>query len=312
MLEKIKSIFFIKNLFSKVEDKRKLNLAKYNKSLQNIMSINLLNYEIFSQKYIIYKTKTKGKEYDRINELMIYKGEFLNGERNGKGKEYNYKYIIFEGEYLNGKRSGKGKEYSYNKLIFVGEYLKGEKNGKGKEYEHKTGELIFEGEYFKGERWNGKGKEYKYGEIIFEGEYINGKKIFSNGEEYIEKKKDNNDESIKIDIINKFKDGKVYAKEYCDGELIYEGEYLNGKRNGKGKEYKGGELILDGEYFNGEIIKGKLYDSLRSGELLFDGEYFNGLYWNGRGRKYIEIFSVRSIFFMINLFMKENFYMGKR
>ena len=35
----------------------------------------------------------------------------MNGERNGKGKEYDYK-IIFEGEYLNGKRNGKGKEYN--------------------------------------------------------------------------------------------------------------------------------------------------------------------------------------------------------
>ena len=40
----------------------------------------------------------------------------------------------FEGEYLNGKRNGKGKEYSVNKLIFEGGYLNGEINGKAKEY----------------------------------------------------------------------------------------------------------------------------------------------------------------------------------
>ena len=34
--------------------------------------------------------------------------------------------------------------------------------------------------------------------------------------------------------------------------LIFEGEYLNGKRNGKGKEYnKEGKLIFEGEYLNG-------------------------------------------------------------
>ena len=40
--------------------------------------------------------------------------------------EYNYynEKLIFEGEYLNGKRNGKGKEYYDNdKLIFEGEYL---------------------------------------------------------------------------------------------------------------------------------------------------------------------------------------------
>ena len=31
-------------------------------------------------------------------------GEYLNGERHGKGKEYNYeRKLVFEGEYLKGK-----------------------------------------------------------------------------------------------------------------------------------------------------------------------------------------------------------------
>ena len=37
--------------------------------------------------------------------ILIFEGEYLNGERNGKGKVYNDKgEIIFEGEYINGKR----------------------------------------------------------------------------------------------------------------------------------------------------------------------------------------------------------------
>ena len=43
--------------------------------------------------------------------------------------------IEFEGEYLNGKRNGKGKEYYENGNIeFEGEYLDDKRNGKGKEY----------------------------------------------------------------------------------------------------------------------------------------------------------------------------------
>ena len=35
----------------------------------------------------------------------MYDGEYLNGLKNGKGKEYDYEgNLIFEGEYLNGKR----------------------------------------------------------------------------------------------------------------------------------------------------------------------------------------------------------------
>ena len=46
-------------------------------------------------------------------------------------------------EYLNGERNGKGKEFSKNgKLKFEGEYFNGERNGKGKEYYHLTTSLI--------------------------------------------------------------------------------------------------------------------------------------------------------------------------
>ena len=62
-----------------------------------------------------------------------FKGVYLNGKRNGSGKEYNEDgKLIFKGEYLKGKRNGKGKEY-YNdgQLKFEGEYLNGLRNGKG-------------------------------------------------------------------------------------------------------------------------------------------------------------------------------------
>ena len=77
----------------------------------------------------------------------------MNGERNGKGKEYKeFDQIEFEGDYLNGKRNGKGKEYNYSiiKIICDRENLKEERNGQGKEYNYYNGKLIFEGEYLNG------------------------------------------------------------------------------------------------------------------------------------------------------------------
>ena len=48
------------------------------------------------------------------------------------------------------------------------------------------------------------------------------------------------------------------AKEYKNGIIIFEGEYLNGKRwKGKGKEYKNGIMIFEGEYLNGKRWNGK-------------------------------------------------------
>ena len=114
-----------------------------------------------------------GKGYDDNGE---FSDEYLNGKKNGKGKEFKYHCLIFEGEYINGKRNGKGKEYNYEgELIFEGEYYKDQRistvsnnqknnltiiiknediysnesaNGKIKEYDIYTGKLKFEGEYW--------------------------------------------------------------------------------------------------------------------------------------------------------------------
>ena len=64
---------------------------------------------------------------------------------------------------------------------------------------------------------------------------------------------------------------KGKGKEYYRNELIFEGEYNEGRRwNGKGKEYDDDELIFEGEYKEGKRLKGKEYSS---GILIFDGEY---------------------------------------
>ena len=128
--------------------------------------------------------------------------------------------------------------------------------------------LIFEGEYLYGKEWDGKGYNPK-----------------NNNIEY---------------TLNK---GKGYIKEYDDdGKLEFEGEYLNGERNGKGKEYKHETLIFEGEYLNGKKWNGKGFDNnnkvyeLKNGNgfvrefnnntsLKFEGEYLNGER-NGKGKEY--------------------------
>ena len=70
------------------------------------------------------------------------------------------KVVRYEGEYFNGERQGKGKEFSKEgRLIYVGEYFKGERHGKGKEFSNE-GRLIYEEEYAYG-KWDGKGKQYE-------------------------------------------------------------------------------------------------------------------------------------------------------
>ena len=99
--------------------------------------------------------------------------------------------------------------------------------------------LIFDGEYKNDEKY--KGKFYKNNESEFEGE-------FKNGEKWTGKRYDK-DGNIVYQLIN----GYGNIKEFdVDGDLIFEREYSNGKRNGKGKEYDFfGNMKYEGEYLNG-------------------------------------------------------------
>ena len=180
MLQNIKSSYFIKLICTFIGEAQKLKLVRYNKSLQKNLNISLNNYKFISGRYIIYESNGFGKEYDGYDDTLLFEGEYSNGKRHGKGKEYySTGELIFEGEYLNGKRHGKGKEYDkFGKIKFEGEYLNGKRNGKGKVYTY-IGKLQFEGEYLNDQEWIGTGYDY-YGKILYNlNNDING-----NGKEY--------------------------------------------------------------------------------------------------------------------------------
>ena len=289
MLKKIKSHYIIKCIFENIEENIKMELIKYDKSLQNKIEISLLNYKILSGKYLIYENNEgKGKEYNGYNDKLLFEGKYLNGKRNGEGYEYNDKgKLIFAGLYLNGKRNGKGYEYNdKGKLIFEGEYLNGKKlNGKrydGKNnciYEIKKGEGLINAHnplekilLFKKVYSNGKVRK-KYildDELIYEneGNTLNGKRLNEKGKEYKHGK-----EIFEGEYKNGEKwNGKVKEYDYYDS-LLFEGEYKNGKRNGIGKEYYFNALLFEGEYLNGKKNgNGKEYNF--AGQLIFEGEYY--------------------------------------
>ena len=353
----IKSLYIKQKMLSFISPNKKLNIFVYSKYFQKILKFNINNYKLKARRYKEGERNGKGKEYSLDTNLLLFEGEYLDGKRNGKGKEYNDDgQLIFEGNYIKGKRNGEGCEYYFNgNLKFEGEYLNGERNGKGKVYfingniyfigeylkekkwngkgynkyggyafkinngngytlEYDTYDnLIFEGKYSNGEK-NGKGYEYIYDEdqeaniVIFEGEYKDGikngkgKKYYNNGNlkfegKYLNGKKWNGKGyDRKGNLIYELKNGDGYVKKYYYAHifhkdvLIYEGEYKNGEKNGKGKEYdRYGKLIYEGEYKDGKKQgKGKKYyhnekDDYINNYIKFEGEFLNGKKWNGKG-----------------------------
>ena len=120
----IKSKYILMQILDILKENRLLKIKRHNKEYQNLLEVNLENYKKLSGKIIIMGFNGYGKEYGSNLMQLLFEGEYLNGQRNGKGKEYYYDgKIQFEGEYLNGERNGNGKKYNKNgKLKFKGEY----------------------------------------------------------------------------------------------------------------------------------------------------------------------------------------------
>ena len=64
LLKNIKSKYIIQKIFSNLDEKRKLKTIKYNKNLQDKINIKLINFKLFTGRYIIYDKK-------KVNSSMV-------------------------------------------------------------------------------------------------------------------------------------------------------------------------------------------------------------------------------------------------
>ena len=131
-------------IFDYIKLDRKIEIIKFNKSLLNKAEINKYHYWLINGKYLRYNSKTKVTEYN-LDDEVIFIGEYLNGKRHGKGKEYQHRLsngVILE---ENGK---------YGICIFEGQYVNGKRNGMGKEF-YRDKKIKCKGEYLNGKLWNG-------------------------------------------------------------------------------------------------------------------------------------------------------------
>ena len=233
----------------------------------------------FESEYIIRKEKDfEQKKSDEgywvkdkgDNGNLVYECEFVDGKRNGKGKEYYREgKLKFEGLFVNGLK-WEGKEYDLD-----GNIIYELKNGNGKVKEYSGYYLKFEGEYLNGKR-NGIGIELDYSKTKSYGNYncgIRSRKfiLYDENSNYLYKSE--------VEYIDGKISGKV--KEYEDN-LIFEGEYFNGKKfSGKGY-IKNGDIIY--EIINGKM-NGKIEKYKYNDQLIFSCSYLNGKK-HGKMKKY--------------------------
>lgn len=234
MLENINSVYILQWIFSFLKETKTLKIISTNNSLKEKFSVDIIEYKKFAKKYVI---KDKNGNYEiksPINNIVYYEGGYINGKKNGYGKEYKlmrFRYSDFFRQnelYLkeiniNNLEDMEKSEYFKN-IRFIEESKKDILNNKGDGFLYYIN-LEYEGE-FKNGLHIGRGKQYDWlGNLMFEGEFkggmwYKGKSLMYNFKKLILEREISNLD----DLLN----GIWKEKEYDErGNIIFEGEYKN-------------------------------------------------------------------------------------
>ena len=178
----ILNIQWKKDLFEKVEQGDILlefEIDKATMSFESHFSGVLLHKVIGSPKPgdlvgIIGNTKFDIQGYlamlNEVEDQIIYEGDFVDEEWNGKGKLFYANGNIYEGDFIDGTLTGKGKLIYANGNIYEGDFIDDGATGKGK-YTFANGN-IYEGDFIDGEP-TGYGK-FKQSDGTYIGNFVNG------------------------------------------------------------------------------------------------------------------------------------------
>ena len=253
--------------------------------------------------------------YDE-NGALFFEGSFVNGYRQGKGKEYENDIVVHEGLYEKGKKlvkmtemDGYWKEYDNSKNLHsvckkdeegrndgvcffyengeisrLSEWHEGKEtpfNGHFRLYDE-TNRKWIEGEYKDGVR-NGESREYdENGKMVFEGYYENGKKL--NMARLDEKPgywKEYDENGNLKSICKKDKYGR-YEGEchfYENGSVIKTSEWHEGieiSQSTSSKSSDEAQPVLNEEVNNSELPDGNSTEHDTSDSKQFEGSNNNG------------------------------------
>ena len=264
-----KKITKILEEYEEIFDKYNINFELYNNKLEYVKFIDNNENKEFSHFYYFGEFNENGIidgfGIKILQKNYIYKGEFTNGEYNGKGLLIKNTSSIF-GDWENGVISGNVIYKIISKFEYMGNFEANKKNGYGTE-KYPDGS-IYEGNFIDNKK-NGHGiysfPNNEYYEGNFENDLYNGEGQYiwgKTGKKY----------------NGEFKNGKIEGKgiyTYGDG-TIFKGTFVDGYKNGEGyiqfpdgKKYFG-NWLNDELYGNGYLINGnkKIEIVFRHGKII--------------------------------------------
>lgn len=209
----------------------------------------------------------------RSRDQEIETGTYRKGKLEGKGSIVTGPTTI-EGDFKEGKLCGEGVIRYRNKIIKKGFFKQGKLHGQGMEIDRHSQKRKLEGEFFEG-ILHGQGKiTFTSTGTSYSGNFINGvlteymagnqkRKIYQAGEI----------EEGQFDGGGKlFGSGKRISRK---GDIISEGEFLEGKLNGFGKVTYSNNICHQGTYKNG-LLEGQGTIRFPNG-MSFQGNFIKGI-----------------------------------
>lgn len=214
---------------------------------------------------------------------VIWFGTITDGILNGQGEKhyllsrdeyrkkrlYEGEFLIYKGEFLHGEFNGKGTFHLANGGTISGIFENGF-NGNLK-YLDKNGKLKYDGGYKNWKR-HGKGVLFNEDGTGFQGEWKDGKILSGSGAVVFQF---TGDKTIGTYVDGKMQgQGKIY---YNSGKLKghwYEGNFKNGGFNGQGTLHLNNGELITGEFQNG--LNGTLKEVGKNGYLKYEGGYKSG------------------------------------
>ena len=81
MLKNIKSKYNLKTIIKNINYEIKLKIFKLNNKIKDILNIDLIEYKILSGRFIIGKRNGYAKEYDSLNNKLIFNCNYKEGKK---------------------------------------------------------------------------------------------------------------------------------------------------------------------------------------------------------------------------------------
>ncbi|CAG7635470.1 hypothetical protein PAESOLCIP111_03668 [Paenibacillus solanacearum] len=178
--------------------------------------------------------------------IKTYDGDWRNGIRDGQGKAYDTSgKIVYDGQWSNDARSGSGRSFRVESMEWI---YKDAQKGDVKKNEPTT--LITQETYSQGKLLT-QGTTYAYvGEVLEDGT-PNGKGTLRLKTGELSSSVFGYHDVFREAFEGEYQSGKQtgYGKLYdSQNRVIYQGELLDGKRNGRGHAFEQGMLAFEGNW----------------------------------------------------------------